>query len=81
MQLACPMVTVWCLQDRPGKPSAGEDEEKESVLPAGGRLRENERVRQQGGEPEMCSALGQAALGAGLGSGGFAGKVCKKRYL
>lgn len=47
------MVTVWCLQDRPSKPSAEEDEEKASVLPAGGRLWENKRVKQQRGEPDM----------------------------
>lgn len=57
----------------PSKPSAREDEEKTSVLPVGGRLWENGRVRQSGGEPEMYSALGQAPLGAGLGSGGSAG--------
>lgn len=80
MQLACPMVTVWCLQDRPSKPSAGEDV-KSSVLSVGGRLWENGRVRQQGGEPEMCSALSQAPLSAGFGNGGFAGVVCKNRYM
>ena len=50
------------------------------MLPVGGRLWDNGRVRQQGEEPEMCSALGQAPLGAGLGSGGFACVVCKNSY-
>ena len=30
------------------------------MLPAGGRLWENGGMRRQGGESEMCSALGQA---------------------
>lgn len=78
MQLAHPVVTVWSLQDRASKSSAGEDEEKVSVLPVGRRLWESGRVRKQGGEPEACCA--RAPLGAGLENGGFAGIVHKNRH-